>query len=54
MRGRLRPADVPSYTPPYEIGSPLTNWSVARVLKSGSDRFKEGDVIVSAAIGLEE
>ena len=54
MRGKLRPAHVKSYTPAYTLGDVLTNWSIGRVLRSKSDRFQEGDVIVSAGIGLEE
>ena len=54
QRGRLRDAAIKSYTPAYPLGSVLTNFSIARVLKSACDRFKEGDVIVSGELGLEE
>ena len=54
QRGRMREAHVKSYMPAYELGKPLTNWSVGRVLKSACDRYKEGDLVVSGFIGLEE
>eukprot|EP01055_Gregarina_sp_Pseudo9_P001324 Gregarina_sp_Pseudo_9__1323@NODE_1886_length_1275_cov_92_159385_g1750_i0_p1_GENE_NODE_1886_length_1275_cov_92_159385_g1750_i0NODE_1886_length_1275_cov_92_159385_g1750_i0_p1_ORF_typecomplete_len353_score109_83ADH_N_2/PF16884_5/7_2e27ADH_zinc_N/PF00107_26/4_3e19ADH_zinc_N_2/PF13602_6/1_7e07_NODE_1886_length_1275_cov_92_159385_g1750_i0951153 len=44
MRGRMRDYKG-SYFPPFEEGKPLDNFLVARVLKSGSDKFKEGDLV---------
>lgn len=46
QRGRMRPADVKSYSPPFELGKPVTNSAVSKVLKSDSSRFSEGDLII--------
>lgn len=43
MRGRMN--DAKSYTPPFEIGKPITGGVVAKVLKSNSTNFKENDVV---------
>ncbi|KAI4135914.1 MAG: hypothetical protein LQ347_000250 [Umbilicaria vellea] len=45
QRGRMRAADKPSYSPPFDLGKPITNSAVARVLKSDNSKFKEGDII---------
>ena len=47
QRGRMRPAHVKSYSPAFELGGPITNDSVARVVKSDAEGFKEGDLIVA-------
>ncbi|KAI9730394.1 MAG: hypothetical protein M1834_005904 [Cirrosporium novae-zelandiae] len=46
QRGRMRPAEVKSYSPPYELNGPINNSAVAKVLKSDSNKFKEGDLII--------
>ena len=46
QRGRMRAPEVESYSPPFELGKPITNSGVAKVLKSNSDKFKEGDLVV--------
>ena len=43
MRGRMN--DAKSYTPPFEIGKPITGGVVAKVLKSNSVNFKENDIV---------
>ncbi len=43
MRGRMN--DAKSYTPPFEIGKPITGGVVAKVLKSNSVNFKEKDIV---------
>jgi NADPH:quinone reductase len=43
MRGRMNNAK--SYTPPFEIGKPVTGGVIARVLKSNSDQFKENEIV---------
>lgn len=45
MRGRMRDASVKSYTPAFELGGAVTSTSIARVLKSDSPDFKEGDLV---------
>ncbi|KMU72243.1 NADP-dependent leukotriene B4 12-hydroxydehydrogenase [Coccidioides immitis H538.4] len=46
MRGGMRPAQVKSYRPAYEIGKPLPSISIVKVLKSNNDRFKPGDIAI--------
>jgi NADPH-dependent curcumin reductase CurA len=46
MRGRMRPAEVKSYTPAFELGKPLVNRHIAKVLKSDNSEYKEGDVVI--------
>lgn len=45
QRGRMRAPEVKSYSPPFELGKPVTNLGVAKVLKSNNSKFKEGDVV---------
>ena len=53
QRGRMRAPESKSYSPPFELGKPITNSTVAKVLKSDNSKFKEGDV-VTAMLGTEE
>ncbi|KAL8709660.1 MAG: hypothetical protein Q9220_005600 [cf. Caloplaca sp. 1 TL-2023] len=53
QRRRMRSSDVESYFPAFEMGQPITNSAVAKVLKSANPKFKEGDVVVGM-IGTEE
>lgn len=46
QRGRMRAPETESYSPPFELGKPITNSGVAKVLKSDNDKFKEGDLVV--------
>lgn len=43
MRGRMN--DAKSYTPPFELGKPLTGGVIAKVIKSNSSHFKENDIV---------
>lgn len=47
QRGRMREAGTNSYVPPFEIDGPVTNDTIAKVLKSNNSNFKEGDLVVS-------
>jgi NADPH-dependent curcumin reductase CurA len=47
QRGRLRDPKVKSYSPPFLVGEPITNNSVARVLKSDSPDYTPGELIVA-------
>ncbi|PSR92349.1 NADP-dependent leukotriene B4 12-hydroxydehydrogenase [Coniella lustricola] len=47
MRGRMRAANVKSYSPPFELDQPVTNSIVAKVVKSDHANFAEGDLVVS-------
>ncbi|KAL9115844.1 MAG: hypothetical protein Q9227_000212 [Pyrenula ochraceoflavens] len=44
MRGRMRDPSIKSYSPPFEIGQPIKAYSIARVVKSDSGKWKEGDI----------
>ena len=46
QRGRMRGTEVKSYNQPFELGKPITNTGVAKVLKSDNEKFKEGDLVV--------
>ena len=46
QRGRMRAPEVESYAPPFELGKPITNSGVAKVLKSDNAKFKDGDLVV--------
>ncbi|KAI0880203.1 NAD(P)-binding protein [Annulohypoxylon maeteangense] len=47
LRSKMRDASIKSYSPPFAIDNPLTNYTVARVLKSDSSEYKEGDLVVA-------
>lgn len=46
MRGRMRPADVESYAPPFYLNQPLNSRSLAKVVRSNNANYKEGDLVV--------
>ncbi|KAL2163786.1 hypothetical protein VTH06DRAFT_5845 [Thermothelomyces fergusii] len=46
QRGRMRDANIKSYSPPFELGGPVTNGAVARVLKSDADAYRPGDLVL--------
>jgi NADPH-dependent curcumin reductase CurA len=50
QRGRMRAPGVKSYSPPFELGKPITNKSIFKVVRSNTDKFKEGDVLISQGI----
>ncbi|GJN91457.1 hypothetical protein Rhopal_004480-T1 [Rhodotorula paludigena] len=43
LRGRMRPAEIQSYVPAFELGAPIVNFGVGEVLKSENAKFKKGD-----------
>jgi NADPH-dependent curcumin reductase CurA len=45
QRGRMREPGTKSYSPPYTLGQPIANNTVAQILKSDNDAFKAGDLI---------
>ena len=53
QRGRMRAPQVNSYAPPFELGKPITNAAVSKVLKSNNSKFKQGD-IVTGTLPTEE
>ncbi|KAK2747727.1 hypothetical protein FQN57_001756 [Myotisia sp. PD_48] len=46
MRGRMRPAQVKSYSPAYELGAAIPSRSIAKVLKSNTSKYSPGDIVV--------
>jgi len=50
QRGRMRAADKKSYSPPFELGKPITNRSIFKVVKSATDAYKKGDVLITRGI----
>lgn len=53
QRGRMRDPETKSYSPPFELGKPVTNSGIATVIKSDSSKFKSGDVVIQM-INTEE
>ncbi|CAF1217417.1 unnamed protein product [Rotaria sp. Silwood1] len=53
MRGRMRPPGTPSYISLFELGKPLVNFFVGKVVKSDNDKYKV-DQIVNGFGGYEE
>lgn len=45
QRGRLRAPEETSYFPAFELGKPIDNGGVAKVLKSNNSKFREGDLV---------
>ncbi len=46
QRGRMRDASVKSYSPAYELNAPIINDTVSRVIKSDTDAYKPGDLVL--------
>ena len=49
----MRDASIKAYTPAYEINGVVSSGSIMKVLKSDTDKFKAGDLVVGAN-GIEE
>jgi NADPH-dependent curcumin reductase CurA len=55
QRGRMRAPEKKSYSPPFELGQPITNRGISTVVVSKTDKFKKGDVLViTDSCGTEE
>ncbi|KAF2268290.1 NAD(P)-binding protein [Lojkania enalia] len=48
QRGRMRPAHVKSYAPAFDLGQPIKNRMIMKVMKSDTSKFSPGDVIISS------
>ena len=48
QRGRMREASKKSYSPPFELGQPITNRSIFKVVKSNHSKHQAGDLLISA------
>jgi NADPH-dependent curcumin reductase CurA len=53
QRGRMRSPEKKSYSPPYTLGKPIGNNTVAKILKSDNPNLKAGD-LVTGPIPTEE
>jgi NADPH-dependent curcumin reductase CurA len=47
MRGKMRDPSIKSYAPPFELGKPMANFSVGKVIKSDSAEFPEGALVIA-------
>lgn len=47
QRDCMRPVEVKSYVPAYEPGQTISNFAIAKVLKSDEPRFQPGDIVTS-------
>ena len=45
QRGRMRSPEAQSYNRPFTLGKPIDNSTVAKVIKSNSPKYKEGDIV---------
>lgn len=50
----MRAADVKSYSPPFDLGKPITNAAIATVIKSDNAKFQAGQVLVGARTYTQE
>ncbi|KAJ5676672.1 uncharacterized protein N7477_002305 [Penicillium maclennaniae] len=53
MRGRMRPVEVKSYAPAFELNKPIESASICKVLRSNSANYKEGDLVIGH-VGIQE
>lgn len=54
QRGRMRKPEIKSYSPPFDLGKPITNSAVVTVLKSDHEKFKAGDKLYVPLTNTEE
>lgn len=45
LRGRMRPADVPSYLPAFPVGQPIANYGIGFIVRSENAALQAGDHI---------
>ena len=53
MRGRMRALEQKSYSAPFELNKPLTNFSVGKIVKSDNVKYKVGQLVYGSS-GYEE
>ncbi|KAK3291057.1 uncharacterized protein B0H64DRAFT_411225 [Chaetomium fimeti] len=46
QRGRMRPANIKSYSQAFELGKPIANSGIGRVLQSDTDAYQPGDLVL--------
>lgn len=55
QRGRMREPSTQSYSPPFELGKPITNRSIFRIVKSSNPSFQPGDLCITLGVSpIEE
>ncbi|WPH03191.1 Hypothetical protein R9X50_00606700 [Acrodontium crateriforme] len=54
QRGRMRSPERKSYSPPFELGKPITNSAILSVIKSDNAKFKPGDLLWGAITWTQE
>ncbi|THU85858.1 alcohol dehydrogenase [Dendrothele bispora CBS 962.96] len=54
MRGKMRPVEVPSYTPAYLPGKAIYGYGVGKVVKSDHSGFSKGDYVTSVMMDHAE
>jgi NADPH-dependent curcumin reductase CurA len=47
QRGRMRAPETKSYSAPFQLGEPIANGSIFRIIKSGTSKFASGDLVIS-------
>lgn len=54
MRGRMRKPEGKSYIPAFQLGKPITNFAIVKVLKSKNEKFKSGQLLFVGQNNFEE
>lgn len=54
QRGRMRKPEAKSYSPPFELDKPITNFGIVTVIKSDNPKFQAGDVVNVPQVYTEE
>jgi NADPH-dependent curcumin reductase CurA len=55
QRGRMRaPTEGARYVGSFELGKPISNRGISKVLKSSNNAFKPGDIIIIDGVSAEE
>ncbi|KAI5456468.1 hypothetical protein BGZ63DRAFT_95173 [Mariannaea sp. PMI_226] len=47
LRGKMRDPETKSYSPPFEIDTPIINDTLGKVLKSDNPAFEVGDLVIA-------
>jgi len=50
MRGRMRSVEKKSYSPPFVLGQPLTNFFVGKIIKSDNSKFQLGQYVYGIGV----
>lgn len=45
MRGRMRNLGVKTYNEPFQLNKPIDTWTLAKVVRSDTPKFPEGEVL---------